>query len=140
MEPSSVQITELIPQRKPFVFVDALLNCSANSAETSFTIFEDHILVRNGVLQTSGLIEHIAQSCVAKVGYDARFIENKAVTIGVIGNVHHLKVFRNPKVGETLRTTVEFGDKIAGIQLCEATVRCGEEVIAQTSIKTAQEE
>lgn len=139
MEKGSVQITELIPQRKPFVFIDDLLSCSFNSAETTFTITDANILVRNGVLLTSGLIEHIAQSCVAKIGYDARSL-NRDVTIGYIGNVRNLTVHRNPKVGETLHTTVSFGDNIAGIQLCDATVRCGDEVIAQTSIRTAQEE
>lgn len=139
MEKSSVQITEFIPQRKPFVFVDALLNCTPGSAETSFAVTDTNVLVRNGVLTTSGLIEHIAQSCVAKTGFDAR-AENKAVSIGYIGNVKNLSVSRNPKVGETLHTTVLFSEKIGGIQLCEATVRCGDEVIAHTSIRTAQEE
>lgn len=140
MDTSSVQITELIPQRKPFVFIDALLSCNDNSAETSFKIEESNLLVRSGVLQTSGLIEHIAQSCIAKVGYEAKYINKKDITIGYIGNVHHLKVNRNPKVGETLTTTVVFGDKIGEIQISEVTVRCGNEVIAETSIKTAQDE
>lgn len=140
MDTSTVQITEIIPQRRPFVFIDSLLQCGESSALTSFEIREDNIFVRNGVFQTSGLIENIAQSCVSKIGYCNKFVEHKKVTIGYIGNVHHLKVNRNPKVGETIHTAITFGDKIAGIQICEAVVSVGDEIIAQSSIKTAQNE
>ncbi len=136
----SVKISEIIPQRKPFVFIDSLLQCDESSAETSYLIKEGSIFTENNEFQTPGLIENIAQSAVAKIGYVARFIENGKVTVGYIGNVHHLKVNRNPEVGETIHTTVIFGENIAGIQLCEAVVRVGSEIIAQSSIKTAQDE
>jgi len=139
MSTPTVQITEIIPQRKPFVFVDSLLQCDDDSAVTSYKICEDSIFTENGVFLTAGLIENIAQSCVSKIGYIAKFVENKKITIGYIGNVHHLKVNRNPEVGETIQTTVIFGNNIAGIQLCEAVVRVGDEIIAQSSIKTAQD-
>ena len=136
----TVQITDIIPQRKPFVFVDSLLQCDEDSAVTSFLIREDTLFTYDGVFQTAGLIENIAQSCVAKIGYIAKYVEHGKVTIGYIGNVHHLKVNRNPEVGETIQTTVIFGENIAGIQLCEAVVRSGDEIIAQSSIKTAQDD
>lgn len=140
MDTPTVQVTDIIPQRKPFVFIDSLLQCDENAAETSFKIRENNIFVRDGIFQTPGLIENIAQSCVAKTGYISKFKEHKKITIGYIGNVHHLKVNRNPEVGETITTTVIFGENIAGIQLCEAVVRVGDEIIAQSSIKTAQNE
>ena len=135
----SVKITDIIPQRKPFVFIDSLLECDESSAETSYLIREDSIFTENGVFQTPGLIENIAQSAVAKIGYISKFIEHGKVTVGYIGNVHHLIVNRNPEVGETIHTSVIFGENIAGIQLCEAVVRVGSEIIAQSSIKTAQD-
>lgn len=140
MATESVKITEIIPQRRPFVFIDSLLQCDESSAETSYLIKEDSIFTENGVFQTPGLIENIAQSAVAKIGYVAKFLDGGKVTIGYIGNVHHLVVNRNPEVGETIHTTVIFGENIAGIQLCEAVVRVGSEIIAQSSIKTAQDE
>lgn len=140
MATESVKITEIIPQRRPFVFIDSLLQCDDSSAETSYLIKEDSIFTENGVFQTPGLIENIAQSAVAKIGYVAKFLDGGKVTIGYIGNVHHLVVNRNPEVGETIHTTVIFGENIAGIQLCEAVVRVGSEIIAQSSIKTAQDE
>lgn len=94
----SVKISEIIPQRKPFVFIDSLLQCDESSAETSYLIKEDSIFTENGEFQTPDLIENIAQSAVAKIGYVARFIENGKVTVGYIGNVHHLKVNRNPEI------------------------------------------
>jgi len=136
----TVQITEIIPQRKPFIFVDSLLQCDEEMAVTSFKICEDSLFTYNGVFQTAGLIENIAQSCVSKIGYMAKYVEHGKVTIGYIGDVHHLKVNRNPEVGETIQTTVIFGNNIAGIQLCEAVIRVGDEIIAQSSIKTAQDD
>jgi len=135
----TVQITDIIPQRHPFVFVDSLVECDEDSAVTSYLIREDSIFTEDGVFLTAGLIENIAQSCVAKIGYFAKYVNHDKITIGYIGNVHHLIVYRNPEIGETLHTTVIYGENIGGIQLCEAVVRVNDEIIAQSSIKTAQD-
>jgi 3-hydroxymyristoyl/3-hydroxydecanoyl-(acyl carrier protein) dehydratase len=132
-----IPIEYLLPQRPPFVFVDRLLHYEEESTRTSFLIPEQGIFVENGHFTTAGLVEHMAQSSAARVGYIARYILHIPVTIGYIGSVRKLKVYRHPVPGEVLETTVYFRENIFGITLTDVEVRCQDELIATASVKTA---
>lgn len=94
----------LIPQRPPFTLVDYLVDCHENSCTTTFTIPDVHILVTGGTLSACGLIENMAQTCAARIGYLNR---DKPVRIGVVGSISNFKTHRLPLCGETLYTKVE---------------------------------
>ncbi|MEO8117090.1 MAG: hypothetical protein ABI653_05520 [Bacteroidota bacterium] len=64
-------ILKLIPQRPPFVMVDHLINADEKTAETSFLILPENLLVENGFLSEAGLMENMAQTAAAKAGYEA---------------------------------------------------------------------
>lgn len=133
-----VRAEEVIPQRKPFILIDELFFCDAEVSETEFTIPAESIFTAGGLFETAGLIENMAQTAVARIGYLARFVNGASVTVGYIGNVHNLKVYRRPGVGEVLHTTVTLKNEIAGIALSEAVIRIGGETIAEATLKTSQ--
>ena len=62
-------ILDLIPQRAPIVMVDEFLGIEDSVSRTRFTVTQDNIFVDNNKLSECGLIEHIAQSAAARVGY-----------------------------------------------------------------------
>ena len=62
-------ILDLIPQRAPIVMVDEFLGIDNNVSKTRFTVKEENIFVDNNQLSECGLIEHIAQSAAARVGF-----------------------------------------------------------------------
>ena len=69
----SVAITELIPQRPPMVMVDRFEGIDAeDQSHTSLTVREDNLFVEEGALTECGLIEHMAQSAAARVGWRCR--------------------------------------------------------------------
>ena len=80
-------ILELIPQRHPIVMVDKFLGIEDNVSRTEFTISEDNIFVNNGEFSECGLIEHIAQSAAARVGYVFKS-KDMPIPIGYIGSVN----------------------------------------------------
>lgn len=132
-----IPIEYLLPQRPPFVFVDRLVHYGEDCTRTSFRIPEQGLFVENGLFATGGLVEHMAQSGAARAGYIARYIQHIPVTVGYIGSVRRLRVFRHPAAGETLETSVYFRENVFDITLTDVEVRCGEELIAAASIKTA---
>lgn len=132
-----IPILSILPQRPPFVFVDKLLHYDEVETRTSFRIPADGLFVEDGRFRTAGLIEHMAQSAAARTGYVARYVLHIPVTIGYIGNVKKLKVFRHPEVGETLETSVIVRQDIFGITLTDIEVRSGGETVASASMKTA---
>lgn len=64
-----IDILDLIPQRPPFVLIDRLTAFDEARTETRFTVRTEHLMCESGRLQAAGLIENIAQTCAARLGY-----------------------------------------------------------------------
>lgn len=92
-----------IPQRPPFVMVDNLLSCDEVVVRTNFSIAADNLFVQDGKFTEAGLMENIAQTCAARIGW---LSQDKPVRIGVIGSISNFEATRLPNVGETLETSV----------------------------------
>lgn len=135
---TEIPVTELLPQRPPFVMIDCLTGFSETTTETRLTVRDDNVLVQDGRLSVYGLVENIAQTCAARLGY-ASYILHKPVRIGFIGAVRGCKIKRLPLVGETLDTRIEVKEEIFGLTLVDAAVRLDGETIAETQMKIALE-
>ncbi|MCQ2142788.1 MAG: pseudouridylate synthase [Bacteroidales bacterium] len=138
MNLSDIPVTELLPQRPPFLLVDNLLEYEDPVTVTSFTVREGGVFVVDGEMLSAGLMENMAQSSALRIGYINKYIRHCAVKIGYIGNVRNFKVLRTPKVGETLRTKITTVSEVFGITLVNAEIWCGDEMIASASLKTAE--
>ena len=57
--------------------------------------------------------------------------------IGVIGTVNNFEVFRTPKIGEVIITTIEMLEEMFQVTMVKAVVKCGEETMAQANMKIA---
>ena len=134
METIHFDILELIPQRKPFLLVDELIDFDQDSSVTTFKVPEDGILVRNGRLSEAGLLENIAQSCAARIGYINK-INNKDILQGVIGSVKDFKVEFQPEAGSVLTTRIEVLNEVFGITLVNARSECSSRTAASCQMK-----
>ena len=135
-----IDILELLPQRPPFVMVDHLTDYSETQTTCELTIRKDNVFCENGELASAGLIEHIAQTCAARLGYYNKYILKTGVRLGFIGEVKDLDIVRLPREGETIETTIVVMQEIFDVTLVTAEVRVGEETIATTRLKIAQGE
>lgn len=131
-----ITLNELLPQRPPFVMIDRLVSCDAVYAVTELLIREDNIFVEDGRLTSSGLVENIAQTCAARIGF-LNLNAGGSVMIGVIGSINNLNIVRTPKVGEKLVTTIELVSEVLNLTLVDAVIRCNGEEIASASMKIA---
>lgn len=135
-ELSNMPITDLIPQRPPFVMVDRLISCCMTDAVTELTVRPDNIFCDDGKLSQPGMLENMAQSCAARMGWLC-MIRNEGVRIGVIGEIKNCKFLRQPKVGELITTHVHIAEDIFNLTLADATMFIGEEEVARTTMKIA---
>ena len=131
-----ITLNELLPQRPPFVMIDRLVSCDAVYAVTELLIREDNIFVEDGRLTSSGLVENIAQTCAARIGF-LNLNAGGSVMIGVIGSINNLNIVRTPKVGEKLVTMIELVSEVLNLTLVDAVIRCNGEEIASASMKIA---
>lgn len=131
-----IPLKELIPQRPPFVMIDKMMSFNMTVTETQLEVRADNVFCKEGRLTAEGLMENIAQTCAARMGY-INLINNEAVKIGVIGSVNNYEVFRTPKVGEVILTSIEVIEEMFQITMVKAVVKCGDETLAQSNMKIA---
>lgn len=134
MYTGDVDILELIPQRPPFLLVDRLEDFEPEKSVTSFEVKPDGILVRAGRLSEAGLMENIAQSCAARIGYINR-TKNETVKLGIIGAVKGLVINEMPEAGSRLETIVEVVSEVFAITLVDAKVMSEGRVLASCQMK-----
>lgn len=130
---------ELIPQRPPFNMVDELISFEGKIAVSQFYIAKDNVMLGdNGCLSAGGIVENMAQTCAARIGYINKFLESQTVKIGVIGSVKNLVIHSYPHVGETLTTTVE--ETFSGMMnmtLLNAKIESNGILVAECEMKVA---
>ena len=131
-----IALKELIPQRPPFVMIDRLVSSDAVYSVTELEVRPDNVFVENGQLSAAGMVENIAQTCAARIGY-INLNSGETVKIGVIGSISNLNIGRTPRVGEHLVTTIQLMEEVFQVTLVEAVVRSGEEELARCSMKIA---
>ena len=131
-----IALRELIPQRPPFVMIDKMRSFDMTVTVTQLEVRADNVFCIDGKLTAEGLMENIAQTCADRMGY-INLCNKVAMKIGVIGAINNFDVFRTPKVGELIVTTIEVIEELFQITMVKAFVRCGDETIAQANMKIA---
>mgnify|MGYP004454798439 FL=1 len=119
--------------------IDALTDFSEKETATRLTVRKDNIFVERGRLTAYGVLENMAQTCAARLGY-ANYVLHKAVNVGFIGAVRSGVFHRLPQVGEVVHTRIEVIEEIMGLTLVDAKVSSGEEVLATAQMKIALKE
>ena len=137
---TAIDIHELLPQQEPFVMVGALADYDEKSVTTQTTISPGNIFVDEGLFSASGILENIAQTCAARIGYVNKYILKRGIQIGYIGSVKNFQLFSLPRAGETILTKVNIIEELFGVTLARASVSVGDRSIAATEIKIAIKE
>lgn len=136
-----IPIQGILPQREPFVMVSRLLHYDEEVTTTQFDIVADNLFCREGVLVASGLIENIAQTCAARIGYINKYILHRDVNIGFIGAVRNLVIHQLPAVGTTIETQIRVISSSFGLTLAHGEVRLSDgTLLAEGEMKIALSE
>ncbi|MBU2938212.1 hypothetical protein KO494_01545 [Lacinutrix sp. C3R15] len=129
-------ITHLIPQKKPFVMVDTLLDFSADKIVSSFTILDTNIFVQDNYFLESGIIENLAQTVALHTGYDF-FLKGEKAPTGYIGSIKKVEVHQLPKQNETITTQATILHEFMGITMVAVKAfNQNNEEIASAEMKT----
>jgi predicted hotdog family 3-hydroxylacyl-ACP dehydratase len=135
MQFNEINVLDILPQRPPFVMIDTLLYCDRETTKTALLVREENIFCDNGHLSESGLIENIAQTCAARIGYINKSICCDTVKLGFIGAIRDMEIFRLPKTGEQLVTRIDTLEEIFRMTLVQAHIQAGDEPIASCEMK-----
>ena len=133
----AIDVHELLPQQEPFVMIGALTHIDRVRTVTELCVTADNLMVEGDHLSAAGLIENIAQTCAARIGYVNKYILLKGIQVGYIGAISDLKVHGLPRVGETITTTVDVLEEVFGMTLATATITCHGQTLLTTQMKIA---
>ena len=135
MEFEKINIEELLPQKRPFIMLDALTHFDKVITHTRLKVTAENVFVENNEFTESGVIENIAQTCAARMGYINKYLCSDNVKIGFIGSIKDLVFEELPKVGDKLKTTIEVVSEIFAITLVHAKVEVDNKLIASCEMK-----
>lgn len=133
----AIDIHDLLPQQEPFVMIGSLIYFDKILTVTETEVKADNIFVDQNCFSASGLMENIAQTCAARIGFINKFILKKGIQLGFIGSVRNFEVISLPKVGDVITTRVEVKEEVFGMTLAEAIITCGEQVLVTSEMKIA---
>ncbi len=130
-----MNIKKYIPQREPFIMVDKVICATADTFETHFLVKEDMLFLENNCLSEAAVIENIAQTCAAGMGYyrEQHAIENNSM--GFIGSINKLEVFSHAFVGETISTKVHILHQLDNILLIEGVAQVKDRILVKGQMK-----
>ena len=134
-----MDIKSLIPQREPIIMIDKIVSHSDKKTSTSLTIKETNIFVEGNIFQSSGLIEHIAQSSAARMGMQTTEEEKKPL-LGYIASIKNMMINRLPKVGETILTEIIVTNHISNIIVVQGESKVDNIVVSNCELKVFIEE
>ena len=140
----SIDIHGVLPQQEPFVMIGVLTHFEMSTSTTETTIAASNIFVDDGLFSAYGMMENIAQTCAARVGYYNKYVLHKDVQTGFIGAIRDYRILSLPPVGSTIATRVDILEEVFGMTLARAEVtyqQHDETVVAATAdIKLAVRE
>jgi len=114
--------------------VDELVRAEADLAVTRFTILRDNLFLVSNRLGEPGLVENIAQTIAAMVGYNC-FLKNIPVPIGYIAAVKDLKIVSLPAEGSVIETTVIITNQVMDVTVVRGKVEQAGNVICSCEMK-----
>lgn len=134
----TIDVLTLLPQRPPFVMIDRLIHFDEVVTTTQLEVRPDNLFMEaDGLLNNCALVENIAQTCAARMGYINQYIYKERVRLGFIGSIKNLQVLRPAREGEVLTTSIEVVQEVLQLTLVNATVKVGDETIMTAEMKIA---
>ncbi len=123
-----------IPQKPPMVMVDRIIGIIGKKTVTTFLIRDDNVFLEDGFFREPGLIENIAQSAAAGIASVTLNADEEPKT-GFIGAIRELKIFKLPKSGDEIRTTVTVTHEILNATVVAGQIILHDELIAECELR-----
>ena len=124
-------IEALLPHRAPMRFVEALTDCTDTTATATAHFTANHFAVVDGAVLESALVECVAQTAAAALGYRARAQgTSDAANPGMLAAVSNFKIHTRPPLDTVLTVEVRDLKRLGPMLLIAGTISDAGRVIA----------
>lgn len=127
----SDEIDTLIPHRPPMRWINALTECTETTARATACFQPEDFAVTNGAPCETALVECIAQTVAAALGYRGR-AQGKSgpAKEGMLVGVSNFKIHSRPAVGKILVIEIRELKRLGTMLMISGTISCDGQVIA----------
>jgi len=122
----------LIPHRPPMQWIDALTDCTDLTACATVRFTAGHFAVTNGAVTETALIECVAQTVAAALGYRSQNSgQSNRANNGMLGAVSNFKIHTPPPLEKLVHIEVRELKRYGPMLLIAGVVSCEGQVIAE---------
>jgi predicted hotdog family 3-hydroxylacyl-ACP dehydratase len=130
-----VAAERLIPHRRPMQLIETLEAFDGEAGTVSAVVAAGNpLLEEDGALAEVALLELLAQSFAAVQGYADSF-SGQPPRQGFLVGVRKVSFLVRPRLGDHLKITVRVIARLEGFAVVEGSVRRGDALLAEGSIK-----
>jgi len=113
-------------------WVSALTACTETTATCTARFSADHFAVNDGEVSETALVECVAQTVAAALGYRMRSADNSdAPNNGMLVAVSNFKIVRRPPLDQTLTIEVRELKRLGPMLMIAGMISCDGRSIAQ---------
>jgi len=124
-------IEDLIPHRPPMLWIDALTDCTDTTATATTRFTSGHFAVTNGEVSEAALIECVAQTVAAALGYRMQAGgQTGTANNGMLAAVSNFKILARPPLDQTLTIEVRELRRLGPMLMVASTISCAGQTIA----------
>jgi predicted hotdog family 3-hydroxylacyl-ACP dehydratase len=124
-------IETLMPHRAPMQWIKALTDCTATTATATACFDPNENAVKDGALSEMALVECVAQTAAAALGYRAQVgAHTTAPNKGMLVAVSNFRIQSPPPVGQDLLVEVREVKRLGAMLLISGTILCDGRLIA----------
>ncbi len=126
----NIPAEKLIPHRPPMRFIEALTDCTVATARGTACFSFDHFAVANGLVLESALVECVAQTAAAWLGYRAS-CEDKPPAVGMLAAVTDFQFYAAAHNDAQLIIEVRELKHLGPMRLVSGSITCKGQRIAE---------
>lgn len=133
---TTTDIASLIPQRPPIMMVSEYGYEDSDNGWSKLNIAEDNIFLDNeGHIRAEGLLEHIAQTAAAHIGFK-HLLAGEEVGVGFIGDIKRCSINGPmPAAGDSVKTSIKIVSQVGNITMISAETRLNDNVVVSCRMK-----
>lgn len=118
-------IEQLLPHRAPMRFIDALTECTDTTAVATATFTGDHFAVVGGKVLETALVECVAQTVAAALGWRAHASgQTGAAKHGMLIATTNFRIEARPAAGVTLRIEISERKRLGPMLMISSVITC----------------
>jgi predicted hotdog family 3-hydroxylacyl-ACP dehydratase len=124
-------IEQLIPHRAPMRWIDALTECTDTTAAATAVFGAGHFAVENGAVLETALVECVAQTAAAALGWRAQAGgKTGAPSNGMLIAVTNFRVESRPASGKMVCIEISERKRLGPMLMISGTITCEGKLVA----------